>query len=179
MRCAEFRFEDLKRDYRDNDEFLLVIRFYLATTRFITSLLGSKLWLGYTLTHPLTFLYKSNTVDAVIRAQNPDDRGCMVKVPLKVGLTVSIGFNPEALNDYARFTGDESVLPSMEAGFGFTKSFFTTEGFPNTITTASIQLTFTPAQLVFTIRPQSRKISRVSQCVQAWTIQNMQSNQGL
>lgn len=184
--AQNFVLNDLRRDYRDNDEFLFSYSVLPGNNKvYNASLLGSKLLARiYSYTSVDSLLYESKaSVDAVIRAQNPDGSWMYGEGPTQGWIdSFHTGFNLEALSDYARFTGDESVLPSMEAGFEFyTKSFFTTEGVPkyyhNSIYPIDIH---SPAQLAVTIHALQRhgKFQELVDRVLAWTIQNMQSNQG-
>ena len=158
--AQNFVLNDLRRDYRDNDEFLFSYSVLSGNNKvYNASLLGSKLLARiYSYTSVDSLLYESKaSVDAVIRAQNPDGSWMYGEGPTQGWIdSFHTGFNLEALSDYARFTGDESVLPSMEAGFEFyTKSFFTTHALK-----------------------RRGKFQVLADRVLAWTIQNMQSNQG-
>ena len=181
-----FVLNDLSRDYRGKDEFLFSYSVVPGNNKvYNASLLGSKLLAriySYTQNSELLPFAKAS-VNAVIKAQNDDGSWIYGEGPTQSWIdSFHSGFNLEALSDYSKFTGDDSIQAHIERGLRFyVNSFFTEEGVPKYYHNQTYPVDIhSPAQLAITIDALDvqKKYADLLDRVMSWTILNMQADDG-
>lgn len=182
----DFVLNDLMRDYRGEEEFLFSYSVVPGNNKvYNASLLGSKLLAriySYTQNPELLPLAKAS-VNAVTKAQNDDGSWIYGEGPTQGWIdSFHTGFNLEALSDYMKFTGDDSIQSSIELGLRFyVNNFFTKEGVPKYYHNQTYPVDIhSPAQLAVTIAALEVQLDYADLVdrVMAWTIRNMQSRRG-
>ena len=181
-----FVINDLSRDYRGQDEFLFSYSVMPGNNKvYNASLLGSKLLAriySYTQNPELLPLAKAS-VNAVNHAQNDDGSWIYGEGPTQGWIdSFHTGFNLEALSDYSKFSGDDTIQPSIEQGLQFyVDNFFTKEGMPKYYHNQTYPIDIhSPAQLAVTIDALDlqKKYADLVDRVMLWTIRNMQASDG-
>ena len=149
------------------------------------SLLGSKLLAriySYTQNPELLPLAKAS-VNAVTKAQKDDGSWIYGEGPTQGWIdSFHTGFNLEALSEYSKFTGDDSVQSSINLGLQFyVDSFFTEKGVPKYYHNQTYPVDIhSPAQLAVTIDALDvqKNYAHLVDRVMSWTILNMQAADG-
>jgi hypothetical protein len=184
--AQNFVLNDLSRDYRGKDEFLFSYSVVPGNNKvYNASLLGSKLLAriySYTQNPELLPLAKAS-VNAVTKAQKDDGSWIYGEGPTQGWIdSFHTGFNLEALSEYSKFTGDDSVQSSINLGLQFyVDSFFTEKGVPKYYHNQTYPVDIhSPAQLAVTIDALDvqKNYAHLVDRVMSWTILNMQAADG-
>ena len=183
---VHFVMNDLNRSHRANGTFLFS---YSAVngnnTVYNASLLGSKLLaraFAYNADKNLLAAAKKSVM-AVMDAQEKDGSWVYGELPLQNWKdSFHTGFNLECLNDYMKYSKDESIREGVLKGLEFyLTNFFTEEGVPKYYHDRTYPIDIhSPAQLVVTLDNFGMldDYRHVLDPVVNWTIANMQDDRG-
>lgn len=185
LSSAGFVMADLKRTSKDKGFLFSYSPLEGNNTVYNASLLGSKL---------LSYAYKYSgdeelrmaareSVQACLAAQHADGSWLYGELPVQNWIdSFHTGYNLDALQTYSAYTGDESVIPAIQAGFDFyIRHFFLEDGTPgyyhNQIYPIDIHC---PAQLFVTLSSLHRfkEYKAVADKVMDWTLRHMQDKKG-
>lgn len=183
--ACEFILKDLKRSYDQNGNFAFSYSPFDNSVVFNASLWGSQL---------LSRVYSYTKEAELIAEAKKSVEFCCSNQKKDGSWTYGIysfhqwtdsfhtGYNLECINDYMKYSGDESYIENVRIGFDYyIKNFFTEDGIPKYYDNSTYPIDIhSPAQLVITLA----KMNNFSQhkvlvnCVLDWTVDHMFSPKG-
>lgn len=182
---AKFIINDLNRSYDKDGDFAFSYS-PLDHTRVINaSLLGTKMLSRiYSITGDISLLDPAAKSAAFCcKLQNEDGSWPYGTLPYHQWIdNFHTGFNIECLNDYQKFTGDNSFSSNIDKGLAYyMENFFTPEGMPKYYNNSLYPVdVHSAAQLIVTIYKIGKydKYSQVINRVISWITENMYDKKG-
>lgn len=182
---ADFILKDLNRSEDFDGDFIFSYSPFDKTRVFNASLLGSRMLakiFSYTKDIRLAEAAEKS-VSYCCKFQNVD--GSWVYSPLEFHQWIDsfhTGYNLECINDYQKYTGDNSFIKNIEKGLNYyLNNFFTEEGIPKYYNNAVYPIdVHATSQLVITLLKIGKfnEYKSLIDKVILWTIRNMQHEDG-
>lgn len=183
--ACDFIIKDLNRTYDDRGNFAFSYSPLDKSVVFNASLLGSRL---------LSRVYKFTRESILIEEAKKSVAFCCNQQRSNGSWSYGThtfhqwidnfhtGYNLECIEEYMKFSGDNSYEHHVERGFAFyIKTFFTKEGIPKYYSNSTYPIDIhAPAQMVITLSKLDKfqEQKELLDKVLKWTITNMQSEKG-
>lgn len=181
----EFILKDLNRTMDEGGDFTFSYSPLDHSQVYNATLLGSRLLARiYSITGDATLSEEAkHSVNFVLRAQKEDGSWTYSPLPFHQWIdNFHTGYNLECLWEYAKYCGDERVIPSIERGFDYyIHTFFEADGrcryYNNSLYPIDIHA---PAQLIITLSRLGRfsENRELADRVLNWVLEHMQDRRG-
>ncbi|MCP9751045.1 hypothetical protein [Ferruginibacter sp. HRS2-29] len=182
---CDFMLKDLNRTYDERGNFSFSYSPLDKSVVFNASLLGSRLLARvYSYTkEPLLAEEAKRSVTFCCGYQQENGAWAYGTLPFHQWIdNFHTGYNLECIDDYMKYTGDESFRMYTEKGFEYyIKTFFTEEGVPKYYSNSTYPVDIhAPSQLIITVKKMRKTASsgEVVDRVINWSIDNMQDKKG-